>query len=282
MRTPKLHSAAVIAALVGRSAAAAADAPPPPPERPPPEPPAGPPPPVAPPPGAAANEPGPPPVPGAFPGERRFARRPHVGPGGAVPMHFEPVEPPTSLLILTHETPVAQYGYYRHGWWGWHHSIVRSYTPVCDGPCTERFVPGVYDLALAKDGHVAVPDRPVVIRGPSIVRGQYVDKSGLRVGGVVLAVGGIIGGTVMMIAAVHRDYRCSADYCYYESDVNGPLLAGGIVLAIGAGIAGSIMAWQRDEARFSVLPMRVGSLFPQHELSVAEALPQGAMFRLKF
>jgi hypothetical protein len=196
-------------------------------------------------------------------------------------MHYEPVEGPTTLLILTHETPVVHYGYYHHGWWGPRQSLVRSYSPVCEGTCTERFVPGVYDLALAKDGHVAAPDHPVVIRGPSLVRGQYVDRSGLRVGGVVLAVGGIIAGTVMMVAAVHRSETCSGGYCYYDSEVNGPLLAGGLVLAIGSGIAGSIMAWQRDEARFSVLPLHVSSLFPR-ERGVAAALPEGAMMRLKF
>src|SRR5438128_1857853 len=100
MRTVKLHAAAVIAALAVSRAAAAADAPPPPPTRQPPAPPAVPPPPMAPPPGAAGSEPGPPAVPGGYHGESHFARRPRVGPGGAVPMHYEPVEPPTSLLIL--------------------------------------------------------------------------------------------------------------------------------------------------------------------------------------
>ena len=60
-----------------------------------------------------------------------------------------------------------------------------------------------------------------------------------------------------------------------------PVAIPGIVLAVGSGIAGFIMAWQRDEARFSVLPLRVSSLKPG-ELSLGQALPQGAMVRLAF
>ena len=41
------------------------------------------------------------------------------------------------------------------------------------------------------------------------------------------------------------------------------------------------MAWQRDEARFSVLPLRVSSRYPG-EGGLSRVLPEGAMVRLLF
>ena len=198
-------------------------------------------------------------------------------------IRFEPVTPGTSLLILQQEMPVYGWGYYHYGFWGPYRGIARSYTPVCNGPCTARFAPGAYDLALSKGGRVARSPERVLITRPSVVRGEYVDRSGVRLAGLIIGIGGLIGGTVMMVESVHRNDVCDGNYCYYHDDVDGALLAGGIALAIGSAIAGSIMAWQRDEAVFTILPMRLSSLVPAEGGSPASrALPNGAAVAVRF
>ncbi len=198
-------------------------------------------------------------------------------------IRFEPEPQQATLLILSQEMPVYHYGYYRHGWWAPYRGFARTYTPVCNGPCAARFAPGAYDLALEKGGRIARSRQPIVITRPSVLRGEYVDRSGLRVAGVVIGVGGLIGGTIMMIESVHRNDICDANYCYYHQDVDGPLLAGGIALAIGSAIAGSVLVWQRDEAVFSVLPLRLSSLYPgDGQSAAARALPNGAAVSVKF
>ena len=177
--------------------------------------------------------------------------------------------------------PVYQYGYYGYGW-GPYPGFARAYQRVCRGPCSARFAPGAYDLALEKDGKVARPETPVVIKQPSVVHGEYVDRSGVRLGGVLIGVGGLVGGTIMMIASVDHQYICTPFYCYYHDHVDGPLLAGGIAVAVASAIAGSIMAWQSDEALFSVQPLRVSTLYPGERVGLSQALPEGAMITAKF
>lgn len=255
-------------------------APPPPPEAPPP-PPQGAPPPVEP---ARPSEATPAPPPGPPPGPPgvRVRRRPPAQ--AANEIRFEPEPRDTTLLILQQEMPVYRFGYYGYGYWGPRRDIARSYAPVCTGPCSARFAPGEYELALAKGGHIARSPGRLMITQPSTIKGEYLDRSGVRLAGVLIGVGGIVGGTIMMVLSVHRDDVCDdSGLCYYHDDVDGPLLAGGIALAIGGAIAGSIMAWQRDEAVFTVLPLRLSSLLPGAEGSLAQrALPQGAMVSVKF
>jgi hypothetical protein len=179
--------------------------------------------------------------------------------------------------------PIARYGYYGRGFWGYRRGFEREYTPICTGPCTARFAPGQYDFALSKNGRI-IPTHPVFISGPSVLHARYVDRSGLRVAGVVIGIGGIVAGSVMMIAATERQDRCDdAGYCYTtDRTTNGPLLGAGIGVLVGSVIAGSIMAWQPDEARIAVLPMSTGSLGPNDSRRLAAALPEGASLRVRF
>jgi len=200
-------------------------------------------------------------------------------------VRFEPEGERTSLLMLSHVVPVfhyGYYGYYGYGYGGPYQGYARAYERVCQGRCTVRFAPGTYDLALEKEGHVARAAAPVVVRQPSVLHGEYVDRSGVRVAGVILGIGGLIGGTVMMIASVTRHNVCTPYYCYYHDDVDGPLLAGGIALAVGSAIAGSVMASQHDEAVFTITPFRVSALSPGERAGLSQALPQGAAIAVRF
>ncbi|HEX4338390.1 MAG TPA: hypothetical protein VH062_20935 [Polyangiaceae bacterium] len=275
-----LVSLAVLA-LAGHAAAQPAGAPPPPPATPPP-PPTGAPPAVG--PARPPDEAAPPAMDGEPPPMPAGPRRRRGPPQAAEEIRFEPQPEHTTLLILSQEMPVYGYGYYRHGWWAPYQGYARSYTPVCNGPCSARFAPGEYDLALQKGGRIARSHERIVITHPSVLRGEYVDRSGIRLAGIVIGVTGVVAGTVMMALSVHRNDICDSDgFCYYHQDVDGGLLAGGVALAVGSAIAGSIMVWQRDEAVFSVAPLRLSSLYPGEGGSAAQKmLPQGAAISGRF
>jgi hypothetical protein len=180
------------------------------------------------------------------------------------------------------------YGYRWHGWYrhGWYYGrgFAPSYAPICTGPCTARFAPGAYDFALERHGRLVPTPGPTMITGPSVLHASYVDRSGLRVAGLIIGIGGIVAGTIMIFASVDRTDVCDANgFCYEDHTVDGPLLAGGIGVLIGSAIVGSVLAWQHDEANVQVLPLRVSSLrLGGREGGFSQSLPEGAALRVRF
>ena len=195
-------------------------------------------------------------------------------------VRFEPNDADVSLLIPNRVEPVIGWGYRR----GWRHRavFVRSYTPVCTGPCTARFLPGEYDFALEKNGRV-VNAPPVVIQHSSTLEGHYTDRSGTRLAGLLIAVVGITGGAVIMWDAVDRRIECDgAGYCYRVSDVDAPLLLTGIGVFIGSAVVGSILGWQPDEARITVSPLALSPAGRREAGRGAASLPDGFAVGLRF
>jgi hypothetical protein len=203
-------------------------------------------------------------------------------------VRFEPDEPDLQLLSMSGGVPVERFHPYRH-WWGGRYSYgwAAVYSPVCDQACSTRFEPGAYHLALSKEGGPAVPAYgPAVIRGPSLIRGSYVDRSGVRAAGWIVGIGGLVGGIVMIAASAGDERRCDPDgYCYHHETANAPLLVGGIGVLLVSGIVGGVLAAQRDEARISVEPLRLSSYGALREASAAlgaESHPEGAALALHF
>ena len=203
-------------------------------------------------------------------------------------VRFEPEEPDLTLLSMSGAAPVERFHPYRH-WWGGRYSYgwAPMYSPICDQACATRFAPGPYQLALSKNGGPPVPAYgPAVIRGPSLIRGSYADRSGVRAAGWVVGIGGLVGGIVMIAVAAQDERRCNPDgYCYRHETANTPLLVGGIAVLVVSSIVGGVLAAQRDEARISVEPLRLSSRGALREESAAlgaESLAQGAALALHF
>jgi hypothetical protein len=145
-------------------------------------------------------------------------------------------------------------------------------------------------VALAKGDGRAVPTaEPLVVEGPTTVRGSYVDHSGLRLAGWLIGLGGAVGGVVMIIASANGPTVCDdAGYCHTQ--VDGGLLAGGIGVVVATGIVGSILALQRDEAHITVEPLRLApgggpagaSRDAPFAARVASAPAEGAALTLSF
>jgi hypothetical protein len=217
-----------------------------------------------------------------------YAPRGRARAAGNTEVRFEPDEPDLTLLSMSGAAPVERFHPYRH-WWGGRYSYgwAPMYSPVCDQACATRFAPGPYHLALSKNGGPPVPAYgPAVIRGPSLIRGSYADRSGVRAAGWVVGIGGLVGGIVMIAASAQDEQRCDPDgYCYRHETANTPLLVGGIAVLVVSGIVGGVLAAQRDEARISVEPLRLSSYGALRESSAAlgaEVLPQGAALALHF
>ena len=211
---------------------------------------------------------------------------------GGTEVRFEPDEPDLQLYSMSGGVPFERIRRYHRGWWGGGYSVgygwAPEYSPVCDQACATRFSPGPYHLALSKNGGRVVPVYgPAVITGPSLIRGSYSDRSGVRAAGWIIGIGGLVGGIVMIAVSASDDTTCDPGdgFCHHHETVNAPLLVGGIGVLIVTGIVGGVLASQRDEAHISVEPLRLSSYGGLRESLAAmgaETHPQGAALALHF
>ena len=186
--------------------------------------------------------------------------------------------------------PVERIHRWHRGWWGGYavgYGWAPTYSPVCDQACATSFAPGPHQLALSKNGGPVVPVYgPAIINGPSLIRGSYSDRSGLRVAGWVVGITGLVGGIVMIAASARDETQCDADgFCSRHETANAPLLVGGIGVLLASGIVGGVLASQRDEAHISIEPLRLSSFGALRESLAAmgaETHPAGAALALHF
>jgi hypothetical protein len=203
-------------------------------------------------------------------------------------VRFEPDSPGLQLWAYTGVVPVERFvwGYHYGGWY--HRGYAPIYAPVCDGPCAIPMPPGHYQLALSKDGGSLVRvDASILIRGPSEIRGSYIDRSGTRTAGAVVGIGGTLAGIVMLAAAESSDNVCdSYGYCYRKATIDGTLAAGGVGVMLGSIIVGAVLLSQRDEAIITVRPLTLGSAGSGRPLiSVVPVMtrpPQGGSLSISF
>ncbi len=182
------------------------------------------------------------------------------------------------MMALRTEMPVERIGGFRHGFWV-ERGYLPVYAPVCDAPCGARLEPGVYHLAVSKDGGRPVPaSEAAVIHGPSTVRSEYVDNSGVRALGFTLAIVGSIGGVVMIAASATNQTACDASGCFNSEKIDGPLLGGGIAVLVGSVVVGSILGSRHDAAHVFVEPLSLGGPTSKRESGpVALGMPGGAI-----
>ncbi|HEX4476984.1 MAG TPA: hypothetical protein VH142_17965 [Polyangiaceae bacterium] len=273
--TIRISSLVSIVTLAAESAFAQG-APPPPPTSPPPPPPNAT---TLPPPPSQAS---PPVVTQTGPGHARFHPPPSPPEAGAFGVEYVPRDPSVTLLMMNGLAPVERF---HRGWYGWYYGrgYAPSYAPICSGPCAVRFAPGEYDFALEKDGKVVPARAPVYLSSPTRIDATYVDRSGLRVAGAIIGIGGIIAGTIMIFASADRNTVCDPGGCYDQTDVDGPLLAGGILVVVASAITGSVLAWQHDRIHLELTPLRTASLeaVPGYRLAAQPPL-EGAALTMKF
>jgi hypothetical protein len=124
-----------------------------------------------------------------------------------------------------------------------------THAPLCEAPC-EVVVPAGshwFALALARSWPVDGVE-PVRIDGPSVVSGRYAAYSGLRKGGFVLLIGGVMIGTMIALSPFLLDDTGE------PPDFTPITYLGAGLVAVSA-LLGTLMMAQGDVVTFRVTPM---------------------------
>jgi hypothetical protein len=77
-----------------------------------------------------------------------------------------------------------------------------------------------------------------------------------RAAGLIIGAAGVVGGFIMVVAALDNGAVCDFDgICVTRGTTNGGLLAAGVALLVASVVTGSILTVQRDVARITVEPL---------------------------
>jgi hypothetical protein len=199
-------------------------------------------------PGAQSGAEGPAPV---APGPAPFPRRPPAareGGEGEQPVHLEASEKNLQFLVRVGqaETTGAGYAFGRYGGPVFYAGHTVAYSNLCAPPCDATLPAGSHHLALSQDGGKAIEaDEPVEISGPTTLRGTYESRRGIRIGGLLIVLGSVIGGTALMVSGIHPT-TCDDNGCSGGLD-QGAVWGGVAVMGVGT-LVGTIMMLVRDTA----------------------------------
>ncbi len=109
-------------------------------------------------------------------------------------------------------------------------SFANGYEEVCTAPCNVSMPAGTHTFAIAKPGSRAIEAEPVTLPpGNSTLSATYADKTGVRVGLVVLGALGIVGGLGLELSAISASKG-------EDSFDTGPLVGGILLQAGGTGL----------------------------------------------
>jgi hypothetical protein len=208
--------------------------------------------------------------------------------GSKATVHLTASEPDTQFLLREGQSQgvVATRG-------GVRGFAASHYADICTAPCDATLPEGSHRLALSRSGGAPVETTdPIVLSGPSTLKGTYISQHGTRVTGVVLLVVGLVVGTTLEVLAlsVLKDDSCTPDancYCPFTFRPNVPaLVVGGAIEVVGL-IAGLALTTQRDHAIIEVVPQSPTPLPVASGVTVRErpATPgdsQGLALRIRF
>lgn len=77
-----------------------------------------------------------------------------------------------------------------------------AYTEICTAPCDASLPDGTHVLALSREGSAPVAADPIRVEGPTTLYGTYSDRSGVRIGGWIIFLGGAVAGTALMVSSI--------------------------------------------------------------------------------
>jgi hypothetical protein len=139
------------------------------------------------------------------------------------------------------------------------------FAPLCTGaPCDALVASGPHALALRKAGGALVEGNPVTITGPSNLRGELVDRSGLRRTGFIGVIASDVVGVAVLLAAPNEAWG-----------------GVGVTLLVLGTLGFGALTFVGDGARFTVTPLAIGGA-SHHEVGGPSLLPNGAALTLRF
>lgn len=171
--------------------------------------------------------------------------------------------PPASLRLLASEPGVTyhlQTGTSQAVAYGGGMTAVAfaaSYDRLCTAPCDTELPVGNHVLALSLDHSPPVETlEPVIIQGPSELRGSYESRAGLRIAGLLTLLGGGGAGLGLgLVGLLRTEESCdSSGFCLDEMSPNWALAITGASIELASVIVGMILMRQPDRADIDVLP----------------------------
>ena len=134
-----------------------------------------------------------------------------------------------------------------------HGGVISGYDEICTAPCRVSLPAGTYTFAVSKPSKNAVEAEPVTLpAGTSVLRADYTDRSGLRVGGWVVLIGSLGVGFGLEVDSFSSGTKTCDDYGYCSSSMNTTELAVGLgIAAVGFGVGFALLR-SPDNVAFTV------------------------------
>ncbi|AKF08374.1 hypothetical protein [Sandaracinus amylolyticus] len=105
---------------------------------------------------------------------------------------------------------------------------IDQYAVICNAPCDTEIPAGTYQLGIAHGtGDAQRSGRPIDLRGDVDLFLEYEDRTGIRVAGWMVFIGGMIGGTLLMTLPV-----LTGSY----GDNTGYLIGGGVLAGVSMAV----------------------------------------------
>jgi hypothetical protein len=198
-----------------------------------------------------------------------------------VPVHLDATEPDITYSVRSGSATIV-------GVAGGHAvaALAHGYTELCTAPCNASLPAGTQHLALSKGGGAPVePEAPVSLSGPVQIHGDYHDRKGTRIAGVVTMVLGGVTGTLLMVTASKPSQDCSTGTCVTLPKIDDGQVAAGILVLSASAVLGIALVLQHDSAEISVVPLQTSSL-PRPLMALREGasipVPEGLALRVAF
>lgn len=129
----------------------------------------------------------------------------------------------------------------------------RTFETVCIAPCRAELPEGRIQLGVGPSDRNLIKAKQVVdITGDGVVYGSYVDRTGLRIAGVVIGAAGLLAASVLATAGLAASVSDSTTT--ELGDVDGGLMAAAGVTTGLSIIIGGAMILTNDHAEISYQP----------------------------
>jgi hypothetical protein len=179
-------------------------------------------------------------------------------------VHFESATPGADLYIRTGEATVTGYAWGRYP--GVYSGVVQQYERVCASPCDTTLPAGPQRLALGYEGRGPVETgEAIAVEGPTSLKGTYVDRRGVRIGGWIVFGLSLAASTTMLTVALIQSVPppCSGSGTSFScpssaSSVNGGLLGASVATGLIGIVVSLVMVLQHDSASIDVSPLTQG------------------------
>jgi hypothetical protein len=137
------------------------------------------------------------------------------------------------------------------------YGVIYAYNRVCTAPCEASLPAGTYIMAISQgSGEPRPVSEPVVLTGPSTLQGSVASGTGLRLLGVAIMIGGVVGGIVLLASASTTHQECTSfGDCIESHDLDTGRATAGAAVGTAGILTGLLMlTLVKDKAAITISP----------------------------